>query len=187
MGPNNIVGPHDYRVYREAMAIKRSAATVKRAPTKKSTATTSTAKKATTRKSVAKKATTKSPGSRKARTVVGNVVTPAVWGPAQRTDELASHLGGVTALARALGVSPSQPSRWKSGKESPSPDMARRLVDLDHVVARALLVWDPEVVPDWLTSPNGHLGGATPLGVLSTQGPSAVLDALDAVEAGGFA
>jgi len=117
----------------------------------------------------------------------GNVVTPAVWGPAARTDELAKTLGGVTALARALGVSPSQPSRWKSGKEQPGPDAARRLIDLDHVVARALLVWDPSVVPSWLRSANGHLGGQTPLGVLATRGPSEVLDALDAIEGGGFA
>jgi hypothetical protein len=166
-------------------AVKKTAvkkAAVRQAPVRKSSAT-----KAPAAKTSVRRATTKAPGSRKARTVVGNVVTPMAWGPAQRTDELAVHLGGVTALARALGVSPSQPSRWKSGKESPGPDMARRLVDLDHVVARALLVWDPEVIPDWLASPNGHLGGATPLGVLATQGPSSVLDALDAVEAGGFA
>lgn len=177
-------------VTKRAAALSRDA--VKRAPASRVPASRASAPEAASRKSSAKKApgkraTSKASGSRKARTVVGNVVTPVVWGPAQRTDELAAHLGGVTALARALGVSPSQPSRWKSGKESPSPDMARRLVDLDHVVARALLVWDREVIPDWLTSPNGHLGGATPLGVLATQGPSSVLDALDAVEAGGFA
>src|SRR6478609_1778963 len=129
----------------------------------------------------------KKPASRKARTVSGNVVTPAAWGPAQRTDELAKSLGGVTALARALGVSPSQPSRWKSGKESPGPEAARKLIDLDHVVARAMLVWDPEVVPIWLRSSNGHLNGQTPLGVLMTRGPGEVLSALDAYDSGGFA
>jgi uncharacterized protein (DUF2384 family) len=117
----------------------------------------------------------------------GNVVTPAAWGPAARTAELAEVLGGVTALARALGVSPSQPSRWRSGKEQPSPEVARRLIDLDHVVARASLVWHLSVVPTWLRSPNAHLNGQTPLGVLLTRGPSEVVRALDATEAGGFA
>lgn len=192
VGPNDFVGSHTFGVYPDGMAVKRAAATKRESVTnsavRKAPAAKASVKKTSTKKSAAKKTSTKKAvGSRKARTVVGDVVTPAVWGPAQRTDELAIHVGGVTALARALGVSPSQPSRWKSGKESPSPDMARRLVDLDHVVARALLVWDSEVVPDWLASPNGHLGGATPLGVLATQGPSSVLDALDAVEAGGFA
>src|SRR6478735_2082659 len=71
-----------------------------------------------------------------------------------------------TARARALGVSPSQPSRWRSGKESPSPEVERRLIDLDHVVARAKLVWHPDVVPVWLRSSNQHLYGQSPLGVL---------------------
>src|SRR6478735_2801626 len=118
---------------------------------------------------VAKKpATKRAPAARKktARKVEGNVVTPVVWGPAQRTAELAEALGGVTALARALGVSPSQPSRWKSGKESPSPEVERKLIDLDHVVARARLVWHPDVVPVWLRSSNQHLYGQSPLGVL---------------------
>src|SRR6478735_10356235 len=146
------------------------------------------AKKSTAKKVVApKKSAAKKRPAKKPRTVVGNVVTPVVWGPAQRTDELAKALGGVTALARALGVSPSQPSRWKSGKESPGPDAARKLVDLDHVVARAQLVWHPEVVPIWLRSSNGFLGGQTPLGVLMTRGPGEVLSALDAFDSGGFA
>jgi len=138
-------------------------------------------------KKVAKKAPVKKAAGKRPRTVDGNVVTPLVWGPAQRTEDLAKALGGVTALARALGVSPSQPSRWKSGKESPGPEAARKLVDLDHVVARAQLVWDPEVVEIWLRSSNGFLNGQTPLGVLMTRGPGEVLSALDAFDSGGFA
>lgn len=117
----------------------------------------------------------------------GNVITPASWGPVARTAELAEVLGGVTALARALGVSPSQPSRWRAGKEEPSLEIARRLIDLDHVVARASLVWHPSVVPNWLQSPNAFLDGQTPLGVLRARGPAEVLVALDAFESGGFA
>ena len=178
------------------MAAKAAAAAKSRStPAKKQAATKSSAKKpsATGKRAVAKKAATaKKPAAKKARsrkvaTVKGNVVTPIAWGPAQRTDELAKALGGVTALAKALGVSPSQPSRWKSGKESPGDEAARKLIDLDHVVARAMLVWDPEVVPIWLRSSNGFLGGQTPLGVLMTRGPAEVLVALDAYESGGFA
>jgi DNA-binding transcriptional regulator YdaS (Cro superfamily) len=131
----------------------------------------------------AKKAPAKNAPAKRA----GNVITPPAWGPAARTEELAKALGGVTALARALGVSPSQPSRWKSGKEQPGPEAARRLIDLDHVVARASLVWHPDVIPVWLRSSNGHLNGQSPLGVLMTRGPAEVIRALDATEAGGFA
>ena len=164
-----------------AASTRSPSATAKKAPARKGPAKKS-ARVATIKRAPAKKA---SPA--KARTVKGNVVTPVVWGLAQRTDELATAVGGVTALARALGVSPSQPSRWKSGKESPSPEMARRLIDLDHVVARAALVWHPDVIPVWLRSANGHLNGQSPLGVLTTRGPNEVLDALDATEAGAFA
>ena len=144
--------------------------------------------KAPRTKSTSDKATSrKLPAAAPRRTTKKAPPTSGAWGPAERTDALAKSLGGVTALARALDVSPSQPSRWKSGKESPGPEAARRLVDLDHVVARALLVWDPSVVPTWLGSPNAFLGGQTPLGVLATRGPAEVLDALEAFETGGFA
>src|SRR5690242_3522745 len=119
-----------------AKAAKAAATRSKPAPTAKKAVAAASAAKKPVAKSTTKpaKSTTKKPAARKrsssgkARTVVGNVVTPAVWGPAQRTDELAKALGGVTALARALGVSPSQPSRWKAGKESPGPEAARKLI-----------------------------------------------------------
>ena len=169
------------------MAAKAAVAASSRSRSAKPVAKKAASKSVTAKKQPAKKAKAKRPASKKARTVVGNVVTPVAWGPAQRTDELAKALGGVTALARALGVSPSQPSRWKSGKEAPGPEAARKLIDLDHVVARAMLVWHPDAVPIWLRSSNGFLGGQTPLGVLMTRGPSEVLDALDAYDSGGFA
>ena len=161
----------------ERMATRAASAAAKKA---------APATKQGSRKAAAKKRPTRKAAST-SRTASGNVVTPAVWDTARSTEELAKALGGVTALARALGVSPSQPSRWRSGKESPGPEAARRLIDLHHVVARAQLVWHPDVIPMWLTSANAFLNGQTPLGVLVTRGPSEVLDALDAFDAGGFA
>lgn len=96
-------------------------------------------------------------------------------------------LGGGTALALLLGVNKSQPSQWRNGKETPSSDMQRRIIDLDHVVARAQMVWEPDIALDWLRSPNSHLDGATPLDVLELRGPAEVLDALDAVLSGAYA
>lgn len=96
-------------------------------------------------------------------------------------------LGGGTALAALLGVNKSQPSQWRNGKETPSSDMQRRIIDLDHVVARAQLVWEPEIALDWLRSANSHLDGAAPLDVLELRGPAEVLDALDAVLSGAYA
>lgn len=103
----------------------------------------------------------------------------------ERTAFLADALGS-SRLAGLLGVSKSQPTRWRKGEETPSPRTARELVDLDHIYARACLLWEPEVAKDWLESPNSHLDGATPLDVLRTRGAAEVLMALDAAEQGGM-
>ncbi len=70
------------------------------------------------------------------------------WRPVERTQFLIDTVGGVNKLARTLGVSASQPSRWRAGDEVPSPEIAAKLLDLDHVVALAMQAWDPAVVMD---------------------------------------
>ncbi|MGH9187825.1 MAG: antitoxin Xre/MbcA/ParS toxin-binding domain-containing protein [Acidimicrobiales bacterium] len=109
------------------------------------------------------------------------------WLAAARTEFLSRTLGGVTAVARLLDVSPSQPSRWRHGKEQPSPPVAQRLLDLDHVVARLMLLWDESLIEAWLTSPNGQLGGVTPIDVIRTRGARDLLDAIDAELQGAYA
>lgn len=110
-----------------------------------------------------------------------------VWLPAQRTSYLIDSVGGVRRLAKILCVSASQPSRWRSGEERPGPVASRRLLDLDHVFSRALLLWEEPIALDWLESPNGYLDGARPIDVLGARGASAVIDALDAAQSGAFA
>ncbi|MDP7739695.1 MbcA/ParS/Xre antitoxin family protein [Mycobacterium paragordonae] len=90
-------------------------------------------------------------------------------------------------LARWIGVSPSQTSRWASGKERPGPAAAPALIDLEHVYSRARLVWGEQAARIWLESPNVFLGGARPIDVLLTDGPARVLEALDAEMWGGAA
>lgn len=111
----------------------------------------------------------------------------ATWRPVERTQFLVETVGGVTQLARTLGVAASQPSRWKSGEEIPSPEIASKLLDLDHVVALAVQVWDPEVVMDWMTTGNGFLEGSEPIDVLLQRGPAEVVDALKATISGAYA
>lgn len=113
------------------------------------------------------------------RTRVGGS-TPLVR---ERATFLVDVLGGAE-LARWLGVSRSQPTRWRQGAEVPGPEAARELVDLDHVMARALMLFPARVAVDWLTSSNGYLDGARPLDVLKLRGSSEVIAALDAAEAG---
>lgn len=108
------------------------------------------------------------------------------WLPRERTAFVVDHLGGIRAVADLLGVSPSQPSRWRSGQETPGPDAARLLVDLDHVLATLLQVWVPEVATDWLQSPNAHLDGARPIDVLRLRGSAEVVVAARAEAAGAY-
>jgi uncharacterized protein (DUF2384 family) len=109
------------------------------------------------------------------------------WQPQQQTRFLLEYFGGVTSLADALGVAKSQPSRWKDGAEVPSLPTAKKLLDLDAVLRRALLLWEPDVARIWLRSPNAYLDHARPLDVVMTRGAGDVIAALDAALAGSFA
>lgn len=99
---------------------------------------------------------------------------------AERTNFLIESLGSGAELARLLGVNRSQPAQWRSGKESPGPVTAQRLVDLDYVVAKALLIWPPKAAIDWLEGPNSFLDGARPIDVLRLRGSADVVRALEA-------
>lgn len=94
---------------------------------------------------------------------------------------------GNNVVADLLGVSRSQPSRWRSGQERPSPESRKRISDLDHVLDRLLLELYPDQAGLWLTGPNPHLGGARPVDVLGLRGAAAVLPAIDALTVGAFA
>ena len=98
---------------------------------------------------------------------------------AARTTFLIETVGSGAAVARLLGVSRSQPYRWSTGDETPGPESARLLLDLDHVLARAMLVWPRDVALDWLEGSNSHLDGARPIDVVKERGSAEVIRALD--------
>lgn len=106
---------------------------------------------------------------------------------ADRASTVAAALGSKAQLAALLEVSPSQPTRWIDGSESPNSENARLIVDLDHVIARAGLLWKPTVIGAWLNGSNAFLDGARPIDVLRTTGSVPVIDALDQELAGGYA
>lgn len=105
---------------------------------------------------------------------------------ASRVRYLADIIGGAQ-LAAFVGVNRSQPSRWIKGEERPSPTAAPMLIDLEHVLARARLVWGETAATTWLESANSYLDGARPIDVLQISGPAPVLEALDAETWGGAA
>lgn len=93
---------------------------------------------------------------------------------------------GNNALASVLGVSRSQPSRWRSGAEGMSPENRAAVTDLDYVLDRLLQVVPPKVASVWLSSENAFLGGR-PIDVLRRRGPRAVIDAIDALAQDAYA
>lgn len=103
----------------------------------------------------------------------------------ERVGRLVAALGSNQA-AEILGVSRSQPSRWRSGHERPSSSHLKAVTDLDYVMARLLQTFPPAVARVWLTSTNAHLG-ARPIDVLKLRGPAAVITAIDAEDAGAHA
>lgn len=108
------------------------------------------------------------------------------WLAAERVGFVADHLGA-RELARLLGVSSGQPTRWRQGKETPGPENAQAIVDLDYVLARLFQVWPLPAALDWLTTANSFLDGARPIDVVVLRGAGDVADALDAEAAGSFA
>lgn len=94
---------------------------------------------------------------------------------------------GAAHLAAMLGVNRSQPTQWASGAERPGARTAPLLIDLDHIVARARLVWGDKAAVNWLNGANSYLSGAKPIDVLQLEGPARVLEALDAEAWGSFA
>lgn len=107
---------------------------------------------------------------------------PPVVSAEERLDYLATTFGS-NRVAELLGVSKSQPSRWRSGRERMSPENRRRLLDLDYVMSRLLVFMYPGQAEIWLTSFNPLLGGR-PIDALEMKGVGAILAAIDAEEQG---
>lgn len=98
---------------------------------------------------------------------------------AVRTGFLIDALGSGAELARLLGVNRSQPSQWRSGKESPSPRTAQQLLDPDYVMAKARQIWPAEAALEWFHGSNDYLDGARPIDVLKRCGTTEVVKALE--------
>ena len=165
-----------------AAPAKKAAVSPKAAPAKRAAARKARAKSAS--------AETRAAGVTAARAPVRRAPkasTPGpAWAPRQRAEFVVGVLGN-HRTAELLGTADSQPSRWRSGQEVPGPATAAKLLDLDHVLARLLLVWSGDVAFDWLSGSNPHLEGARPIDVLMIRGPSEVVAALDADDIGSYA
>lgn len=94
---------------------------------------------------------------------------------------------GNNLLADLLSVNRSQPSMWKNGKEKLSVENQRKVSDLDHVMNRLLIELYPDQAVQWMQGSNPHLNFGRPIDALIVNGPSKVLDAIDALASGSYA
>ncbi|MEO9263107.1 MAG: hypothetical protein ABI282_03370 [Candidatus Baltobacteraceae bacterium] len=94
---------------------------------------------------------------------------------------------GQRQLTRFLDVGSGTIANWTSGKRTMSRLMTKRIFDLHDVLSRALLVYEPEVVTDWLLGNDPYLDLRRPIDVLVLDGAGPVIAALDAHESFGYA
>ena len=116
--------------------------------------------------------------------------------PARRLGGLASMQPRLERLARSLGVrplaalldtDPSNLAKALGGKRELSPEIARRALDLEHVLARALQIMEPPTVLAWLEGVEPTFGFARPVDILAQRGSAPLLKILDRIEAGAYA
>lgn len=91
---------------------------------------------------------------------------------------------GVNGLATLIGVSASQPTRWRQQREQPSETATRRLLGLDYLTSRLAGVFTARQAQAWLRSHNPYLAGSTPAQVFASFDVAAVEPAISAVEVG---
>ena len=78
--------------------------------------------------------------------------------PTLKVEALARDFGSQRRLAEALGVSPSQITRWRQG-QGIDPINASRLNVLELVMAELLQIYSPSTAGKWLYGLNPLLGG----------------------------
>jgi Protein of unknown function (DUF2384) len=92
-----------------------------------------------------------------------------------------------STVAGLLGVDKSAVSLWLSARRKISPQMRARVLEVHDVLSRVHQVFNPTLAARWLLGHEPLLGGARPIDVLGQRGATPIIDALDAIAAGGFA
>lgn len=90
-------------------------------------------------------------------------------------------------VARLLGVDRSHITRLMQENRDISVTMGRRILETHDVLTRVHQVFNPALAARWLIGHEPFLGGARPIDVMGLRGAAPVIDALDAIAAGGFA
>jgi transcriptional regulator with XRE-family HTH domain len=90
-----------------------------------------------------------------------------------------------TEMAEALGVHRTRIAAWKNG-QLPDPENAHLLAALATTVDELLRFLDPEVIVDWLTTPQFELQDQPPIEALRQGRLADVLQTANATEQGAY-
>lgn len=107
-----------------------------------------------------------------------------IEGVLSRLEALVQTLGN-NRVAAILGVSASQPSRWRSRKDVPTPEHQQKILDLDYVMANLFGEMMPTDGLIWLESFN-HSLRTRPIDALAYGDFKDVLGAIEIEQQGGF-
>jgi len=92
---------------------------------------------------------------------------------------------GMRPLAALLDISHGDLSRMVAGQRPVPQDIGKRILDLDHLFARAIQVFgDGKVVIDWLDGIEPTFGYGPPIAMLAKRGAAPLLDVLERIESG---
>ena len=101
-------------------------------------------------------------------------------------DRLVSAFGSSVA-AQLLDVQESTITNWMSRELPLTGEMATRVLDVHDVLTRALQIFPPRTAMDWLVGHEPFLNHARPVDVLAERGAHPLIEALRAIDAGGYA
>ena len=106
--------------------------------------------------------------------------------PAAKVEALSRDFRSQRRLADALGVSPSQVSRWRRGRGI-DEENAERLDLLELAMAFLLRLYEPATAEKWLFGLNPHLRHRRPIDVIRRGETEELLAALRQERAGSYA
>jgi|1185.fasta_scaffold245551_2 transcriptional regulator with XRE-family HTH domain len=104
----------------------------------------------------------------------------------QKLRAVSKDLGSQAEVARVLGVSPSRVTRWLRD-EQPDLENQRKIEGLEFVLGRLLQLLEPQSAAKFLTAYNPALHDFRPVDLLAQGRVGEVLEAIQLVEAQGYA
>jgi hypothetical protein len=119
---------------------------------------------------------------RTARRRSASQVSPVIY----RLDAARRVFRSDAAIAEAIGVHRTQPSRWREGR-MPDQENMDRLIGLDTVLQLLTGFLEESTIAKWLHAPNPRLGDRTPLYMLRQDRLPDVIAAVQAEKNGAYA